>query len=170
LNQQLEEIKPYLDRKVEDLVAGRVPKEQLIITKRYDGPDKYKTSNVIHVQLVKKMEQRQRSKVAPKSRLPFLVLRGKEQLYMRAEEPDVVKSTNQEPDLKHYLRNQLEKPLRRQLLFHSDLFDMDRFFTEAEQRIVARQDGIFSLTDTVRSRPQRTLAGMRAASKRHLDE
>lgn len=157
--QRFAEIKPFLDDRVEKLVSGKVPMEQLVVTKRYNGIDAYKSLNGVHLQLAQKLEQRRRVQIPPKTRIPFLVLQGKEKLYHRGEEPEVVQRDGLKLDLHYYLKKQIEKPLRKQLVFHPQLFNLDSFFKDAEQRIVADRDG---LTLGVR----RSLADVRQLAKK----
>lgn len=115
-NANEEDILFYLRKHLQQLVEYGVNKSKLVLSKEYLGKHEYKNDKQPHVQVVKKMEYRLRTEIKSKCRISYIIKRGDEIMYKRAEEPEFVLSV--EVDLKYNLRNQLYKPLKKLLMFH----------------------------------------------------
>lgn len=104
----------HFKKVVDDMVAGEIPIQKLIITKtmtkkaeRYDGIQP-------HAELVKKMKKRSPAE-APGvgDRVGYVIIKGLDLLSRRAEDPIYVIERGLEIDPKYYLENQLLPPLER---------------------------------------------------------
>jgi DNA polymerase I len=96
-----------------DLAIGKVPLEKLAVIKgitksleSYDGVQP-------HVELAKKLAQRDKTKSFVGERLEYVIVKGNQLLSKRAEDPDFVKEKHLEIDSDYYVHNQLLPPLER---------------------------------------------------------
>jgi len=98
---------------IDDLARGRIPLEKLVvvkgITKSLDSYDGIQP----HVELAKKLAQRDKTKTLVGERLEYVILKGNQLLSKRAEDPDFVKEKHLEIDSDYYVHNQLLPPLER---------------------------------------------------------
>lgn len=145
---KLSEIKPLIYQRVGDLVAGRIPMSQLTISKLFKGKTHYKNDNSPHFQLALKIEKRCRY-VVPPSRISFVVIRGEGKLYERVESPEYAAENNISLDYYYYLKNQLEKPLKKTLLYYYHLLSLDNMFNEMTSKLEATENGMddFNFSD-----------------------
>jgi DNA polymerase elongation subunit (family B) len=98
----------FLESRLNDLVQGSVPIEQLSISCLLKSDSEYKNNNVIHVATADKIEKRTGKRPASGCRMSFVVLDGDAQLYLRGEDPDYVKEHKLNIDVSYYLNNQLK--------------------------------------------------------------
>jgi DNA polymerase I len=103
----------YVRSTVDDLAKGRIPLEKLSIVKgitkaidSYDGVQP-------HVELAKKIAQRDKTRSLVGERLEYVIIRGNQLLSKRAEDPEFVKEKHLEIDSEYYIYNQLLPPLER---------------------------------------------------------
>lgn len=148
MENKLDEIKPLVYRRVTDLVNGRIPMSQLQISKLFKGKAHYKNNASPHFQLALKIEKRCRY-VVPPSRISFVVIRGEGKLYERVETPEYVEKNDIPLDYHYYLKNQLEKPLKKTLLYFYHLFSLDNMFNEMTATLDATENGVedFNFSD-----------------------
>jgi DNA polymerase delta subunit 1 len=92
------------------LMTGKVPIEDLILTKSLSGP--YKVP-MPHVEVVRKMRERNPgSEPRIGSRVEFVIIKAKgDRLFEKAEDPEFVKENPKSKlDYKYYFEHQLQKP------------------------------------------------------------
>lgn len=98
---------------VDDLAKGKLPLEKLTIvkgvTKSIDAYDGIQP----HVELAKKIMQRDKTRSLVGERLGYVIVKGNQLLSKRAEDPDYVKQKGLEVDPEYYVYNQLLPPLER---------------------------------------------------------
>ena len=123
----------YVHERIKKLVNGDVPKEQLLMSKQI-SKEHYKTENLPHLTVVKKMKERGEHPPELGNRCPFFILKPKshvlfddpknkgkkktekiEPLYLRAEHPNHVYEHDLDIDMEYYINNQCKKPLMRVL-------------------------------------------------------
>jgi len=94
-----------------DLLAGKVGNDELVITKSYRG-DNYK-SKMPHVTVVEKMKQRNPgSEPQVGTRVAFIIVKNNEKLMSdKAEDPVWASENNVPIDYMYYFEHQLEKPI-----------------------------------------------------------
>jgi len=95
----------------EDLLAGLIPMDDLVLTKSLSGDYKVQMP---HVEVVKKMKERNPgSEPQVGSRVPFVILKNNStRLFDKAEDPGWVNEKNLKLDYQYYFEHQLEKPIR----------------------------------------------------------
>jgi DNA polymerase I len=103
----------YVRGMVDDLAKGKIPLEKLAIVKgitkaidSYDGVQP-------HIELAKKLAQRDKSRSLVGERLEYVIIKGNQLLSKRAEDPKFVKEKGLEIDPEYYIYNQLLPPLER---------------------------------------------------------
>jgi DNA polymerase I len=104
----------HFKKVVDDMIAGEIPLQKLIITKTmtkraesYDGIQP-------HAELVKKMRKRSPAETPGiGDRIGYVIIKGLDLLSRRAEDPVYVIERGLEIDPKYYLENQLLPPLER---------------------------------------------------------
>jgi DNA polymerase delta subunit 1 len=92
------------------LMTGKVPIEDLILTKSLSGSYKVQMP---HVEVVKKMKERNPgSEPQIGSRVEFVIVKAKgDRLFEKAEDPEFVRSNSRcKLDYKYYFEHQLQKP------------------------------------------------------------
>lgn len=98
---------------VDDLAKGKMSLEKLTIvkgvTKAIDAYDGIQP----HVELAKKIMQRDKTRSLVGERLGYVIVKGNQLLSKRAEDPDFVKQNGLEVDPEYYVYNQLLPPLER---------------------------------------------------------
>jgi DNA polymerase I len=103
----------YVRTVIDDLAKGRIPLEKLSVVKGITKPlDSYDGIQP-HVELAKKIAQRDKSRSLVGERLEYVIIRGNQLLSKRAEDPEVVKEKKLEIDSEYYIYNQLLPPLER---------------------------------------------------------
>ena len=104
----------YFKGVVNQLVTGQIDPKKLVITKTmtklvgsYDGKQP-------HIELVKKMQSRSPGE-APGvgDRISYVIVKGKDMLSMRTEDPEYVKEKGLQVDSQYYIENQLLPPVER---------------------------------------------------------
>jgi len=111
------EISPYLQGELLGLVQGRVPLDDLVVTRGYKRAEDYKSTDLIQFRLAKKMEKRVRFEMTPNTRVDFVVTKGTEPQFMRGETPEIVKAYRLPIDTEYYLKKQLAEPMAKVLQF-----------------------------------------------------
>lgn len=104
----------YAKQIISDLLCNRIDISQLVITKELTKNDY--AAKQAHVELANKMKKRDPG-TAPKlgDRVPYVLCSATKNTpaYMKAEDPIYVLENSVPIDFKHYLENQLSKPLLR---------------------------------------------------------
>lgn len=98
---------------IDDIANEKIPLEKLAVRKgvtksldKYDGLQP-------HVELAKKILQRDKTRTVVGQRLEYVIIKGNQLLSKRAEEPDYVKEHNLKLDTQYYIHSQLLPPLQR---------------------------------------------------------
>jgi DNA polymerase I len=103
----------YVRNIINDLSKGKIPLDELKITKGVTkSPDKYDGLQP-HVELAKKMMKRDKTKSLVGQRLEYVIISGNQLLSKRAEDPKYVEENKLNIDSQYYIRNQLLPPLER---------------------------------------------------------
>lgn len=118
---------------VVDLLEGRVPIEDLILSKQLTRPpDQYKNPSP-HVELAKRLQRTLPPTQAPKTgdRIDYVIRPGREKMFLRSVQPQEVSEGKYSVDTKWYLENQLKEPLKRvfDMIMENtmDIFRINRF-------------------------------------------
>lgn len=103
----------YVSTRIEDLLRGYIPDTELILTKSIKSTESYKSENLPHIELVKRMKQRDPNNYPlPGERLPFVyIINGERLLCDRSEHIDYVREHQLQIDRLYYLENQLSRPI-----------------------------------------------------------
>jgi DNA polymerase I len=100
--------------KVEKIKAGEMDLEKLVITKGVSKTLKSYKGIQPHVELVKKMRERDpASAPGVGDRVGFVIIKGSEMISKRTEDPTYAEKHNLKPDPKYYIESQLLPPLER---------------------------------------------------------
>jgi DNA polymerase, archaea type len=98
---------------IESISRGEMPFEKLTIIKgvtkdvtAYDGVQP-------HIELAKKLMQRDKSRSVIGERLGYVIIRGNQLVSKRAEDPEFAKENNLALDTEYYIYNQLLPPIER---------------------------------------------------------
>jgi len=103
----------YVRSTVDDLAKGKIPLEKLSIVKGISKAlDSYNGVQP-HVELAKKIAQRDKSRSLVGERLEYVIVKGNQLMSKRAEDPKFVKEKGLELDSEYYIYNQLLPPLER---------------------------------------------------------
>jgi len=111
----------------QELLNGQVPMEMLYLSKALRSG--YKSENLAHVQVVKKMRERAPgSEPQQGDRVRYVIVQGpkKSKLYERSEDPEYVKANNIPLDYKYYFENQMLTPIMDML---GSVISKDKIFT-----------------------------------------
>lgn len=128
-----EEAMESLRKRIFDLAHGKVPIEQLVISKKFGKTD-YKNVQ-IHVELNDRIKKRTPALAySLGSRIPYVVVKGSGPLAQRGEDADFITKHNIPIDLGYYLDKQIVAPMLRLV---APLVGTERatlFFQRAPQR------------------------------------
>ncbi len=104
----------YVRKVIDALQKGRIPIEKLVIVKGLTKPIEEYDSTQPHVELAKKLRQRDPTR-APVvgDRIEFVIIKGNQIVSKRAEDPKYVIENNLEIDAEYYIENQLLPPIER---------------------------------------------------------
>ena len=104
----------YFKGVIDDLLAGKIDISKLIITKTMTKAPKHYKGVQPHIELVTKMKARN-AVDAPGvgDRIEYVIVKGKEMLSKRAEDPSYIKEKGLQIDASYYIDNQLMPPLER---------------------------------------------------------
>lgn len=149
LAQRLSEIRPYLERHLDDLIHNRVPIDRLTITKGYKSKQTYKSFRSIHLQVVLKLEQRTRWPVKENTRIPLVVVKGTDLQYLRGETPEYAIEHGLELDIRFFLQDQIYRPVKKLLAFHPELFNWEEVYQTYRRRLDMMEQGLTSVTGTM---------------------
>lgn len=135
----------YARQVVVDLLEGRVPVEDLILSKQLTRPPAEYKNPAPHVELAKYLQRTLPPTQAPKTgdRINYIIKPGREKMFLRSAQPQDVIDGKCSVDAKWYLDNQLRKPIQR-------VFDMiidntnDIFKVNKLQSAKVGTDSIFS--------------------------
>ena len=136
------EIETYLKSELNRLVDGKVPMRDLMVSKGFKTKSAYKHWRQIHLQVMIKIEERTRWPVKDKSRIYYVVTTGTDKLYKRSETPEYAEEHKLEIDMEYYLRNQFEKPMRKLLTYHPELFNFEDVFKFYSDKLKMKQSNI----------------------------
>lgn len=139
----------YMQDNIRDLIEGKYPMEELIITKSlksdYKDPDK-----IAHKVLAERMGERDEgTRPQVNDRIPFVyilkndkkkkVLQGE-----RIEHPDYIRSNNLKPDYEFYITNQIMKPclqLYALVLEQLDGYKANVNYSELMKKLLKEKEG-----------------------------
>lgn len=76
------------------------------------------------------MEEKRRAPLPANIRIPFLIVKGSEVLYLRGETPETVIEQGLEVDLEHYYTKQFYKPMKKLLQFFPHEIDFETIFNK----------------------------------------
>lgn len=103
----------YFRGVIGDIVDRKIPIEKFVITKSITKrPESYEGVQP-HVELVKKIMQRNTEAPGVGDRVGYVIVKGTQMLSKRAEDPAYVRETGLELDSRYYIENQLLPPLER---------------------------------------------------------
>lgn len=99
---------------IKELSQGKVPLEKLTIVKSLTKPPEEYDGVQPHVELAKKLKQRDPTR-APSvgDRIEFVIVKGNQMLSKRAEDPKYVIEKGLEIDANYYIENQILPPIER---------------------------------------------------------
>lgn len=104
----------YLKKVISDLLTGNVELEDLIITKSIKDSSSYKTTNLPHLAVSKKMQERGKY-VTAGTRIRYIFVdtgNNKDPQYIKAEDPDYyLENKNIRIDYLYYFEKQLVNPI-----------------------------------------------------------
>jgi len=103
----------YVRSMVDDLAKGKIPLEKLAIIKGITKAIDSYNGVQPHIELAKKLAQRDKSRSLVGERLEYVIIKGNQLLSKRAEDPKFVKEKGLEIDPEYYIYNQLLPPLER---------------------------------------------------------
>ena len=164
-NDKGEGVKPLLTQELDRLLAGQVPVSQLQVSKGYKGKYAYKHHRLAHVQIVLQIERDTRWTVKDRIRVPIVVIKGDEKLYLRGVTPQKAVEKKLPIDTLYYLKRQFEKPVRKLLTFHPHLFDFEEFFQGYLRRWWLQESNLQSIS-TARGQKRKLLTLSSLASSR----
>ena len=123
------------------------------------------SSDLAHVQIVLQIERDTRWTVKDRIRVPIVVIRGDEKLYLRGVTPQKAVEKKLPIDTLYYLKRQFEKPVRKLLTFHPHLFDFEEFFQGYLRRWWLQESNLQSIS-TARGQKRKLLTLSSLASSR----
>jgi DNA polymerase elongation subunit (family B) len=147
------------------LASGKVPIDELKISCKFKGELAYKNFNSKQMQVVLKMEKRHRCKIDENSRIFFVILRGNENLYMRAETPEHVVEHNLPIDIQYYLEKQFKKPVKKLFNFMPHLIDFDKEFNQVLANVTRGKTNMVDVADQSTNRKRLRLDDLQVVSK-----
>lgn len=103
----------YFKEVIEDILNMKIPIEKFVITKTITKRPENYLGIQPHVELVKKIMQRNTEAPGVGDRVSYVIVKGTQMLSKRAEDPAYVKENGLELDSKYYIENQLLSPLER---------------------------------------------------------
>ncbi len=151
------EVRPYLETELETLISGKVPITSLKVSRSFNCEAEYKNMNQPHLQVVLKREEREGCKVPANSRVYFVIIEGKDKLFMRSETPEYVQQHGLRLDLMYYLQKQFYKPILRLLTYHDEHVNFQNLFDLYVQRLTMLKTGLSCVTEKT-NRKKWTLA------------
>ena len=149
---EFDKIRGYLVEQLNRMIDGRVPMEDLTITKNFTEKVKYKNFRGIHLQVLLKEEKRNRWPQTSNTRIPYVVVQGDEKIYNRGENPTIVEENNIPLDHNYYIEKQFYKPMKKLLVFHPHLFDFEDLYQEFILRLHNKKNNIFCGDTNVKSK------------------
>ena len=112
MNMDSEDPRSYVKEMTDALLAGNVPMDKLILSKRLG--ESYKSNNLAHVAVRDKMKTRAPgSEPLSGDRVQFVIVCGlkKDKMYQKAEDPKWVIEQNIPLDYQYYFKHQFETPV-----------------------------------------------------------
>jgi DNA polymerase elongation subunit (family B) len=89
------------------LIRGKLSVEELTITCLLKRPQEYKTHTLIQLHTARKIFDRQGAEFDAGTRLPYVVVKGKEPFFKRGEDPVYARKKKMPLDYEYYLENQV---------------------------------------------------------------
>ena len=142
----------FLKQNLEDLIAGKFPLEDLVITKSlradYKDPEK-----IAHKVLAERMGERDPgNKPLVNDRIPFVYIqtganKKNEKILQgdRIEHPAYIKKANLKPDYEFYITNQIMKPVLQLYALTLETLDGYRkgaqYFKDTEKKLMVEKEG-----------------------------
>lgn len=166
LDNRLPEIKTFLVKQLDDLVAGRVPISDLRISKGFKGWSKYKDRGAAHLQVVMKIETRTRAKMKPEKRFYMVILQGSDQVFTRSETPEYALEHKLKLDLLYYLRHQFVKPMQKLLVWFPELLNFRELLGHYVYQLQMMQENKSDVTNRAMFSKPRLSIEMIQAKKR----
>jgi DNA polymerase elongation subunit (family B) len=155
LTERLLEIEPLIRLELARLIEGKVYVDELKVSRSYKDPSKYKHSRQMHLQVVRKIENRTRWPMPRNSRIFFVVVQGKEKVYLRSETPEYVRKHNLTLDLMYYLQQQFYKPVRKLLTYHPELFNFEQLYRQHVQQLQTQLHGTVDIGQSLQHKTKR---------------
>lgn len=166
LSDKLEEIEPYLHQVMTNLITRRVSVHDLKVTRKFKNHDDYKSMQQIHLQVIQQWEHVRRWRFKNNSRIYYVVIEGKDKMYLRGMDPDDAVEQNTKIDVEYYLKDQFCRPMKVLLMFHTHLFDFEKLcatyiqklkmdklhMVDISQRTQKRRMEISDLSNTIRKK------------------
>ena len=129
------ELRPLVERYLQDLRERKVPWQKLAVSTKYKGPigaqDGYKNPNNNVYQMCTFITQTTGHVFAPGERLKFLIRQGPEAFYLRGvcinfvQDPSTINV-----DLLYYMKKQFNKNITNLLLYHQQYVDVQALYTQ----------------------------------------
>jgi hypothetical protein len=113
-----------------------------------------------------KLEERTRWPVRPNSRVYFVVLHGKDKLYLRTETPEHAIEHKLQLDMEYYLKNQFGKPVKKLLTYHPELFNFDELFDTYMKRIKLKANNMTDVSNFMTMKKRKLTLEEFAANKK----
>ena len=112
--QDIKKAVKIVKKRIDELKTGKMNIDKLVITKSVSKSLKSYKGVQPHIELIKKMKQREPA-TAPGvgDRVGFVIIKGPQMLSKRAEDPNYVKKHGLMIDSKYYIESQLLPPLER---------------------------------------------------------
>ncbi len=113
-DRNISEAARYVKGVIQSLTSGNIPLEKLTIVKGITKTPEAYDGIQPHVELVKKLRERDPSK-APMvgDRIGYVIIKGNELISKRAEDPEFVREKGLEIDIDYYIENQILPPVER---------------------------------------------------------
>ncbi len=136
----------YVRGVINELLQGKVPLEKLTIVKSLTKPPEEYDGTQPHVELAKKMKQRDKTR-APSvgDRIEFVIVKGNQMLSKRAEDPKWVIEKGLEIDAHYYIESQILPPVERIFevcgISRSELLDGSRQQSLFDFHVAKKKEG-----------------------------
>lgn len=150
INNDLNGALDYIFKTLSDLVQGRIEYSDLVITKSISKPlEEYKSVST-HIEVAKKMAQRDKSYTfAPGERIPYVIVnapgaggaKGAPKTYEKAEDPLWAITHNMVLDIQHYI-DDISRPVARVMMWYIAPSEMLQSVKEYEAKINKSTDSV----------------------------
>lgn len=119
------EIMSIIDSDVNRLLSGQVRRQDLLLTKKIEQMEKYKSFEAVHLNVVNKTMTRRRLTHFPQdTRVEYYVVDRMindrpAKLWQKGEAPEIVEREKMKLDIEYYLKNQYFKPMQNYLQWNA---------------------------------------------------